>query len=60
MVFGDGLNDLTMVEWAGKGIAMENAHPKLRESADDIAQNHTELGVARYLKEYFELDIDLP
>jgi len=59
MVFGDGLNDLTMIEWAGKGIAMENAHPKLRESADDIAQNHTELGVAKYLKEHFNLDIDL-
>lgn len=59
MVFGDGLNDLTMVEWAGKGIAMENAHPKLRESADDIAQSHKELGVARYLKDYFNLNIDL-
>lgn len=59
MVFGDGLNDLTMVEWAGIGIAMENAHPRLRESADDIAHNHGELGVARYLKKHFELDIDL-
>jgi hypothetical protein len=48
-----------MVEWAGKGIAMENAHPKLRESADDIAQSHKELGVARYLKDYFNLNIDL-
>lgn len=59
MVFGDGLNDLTMVEWAGRGIAMENAHPELRESADEVAQSHTELGVARYLKQYFDLDIDL-
>lgn len=59
MVFGDGLNDLTMVEWAGKGIAMENAHPKLRESADDIAESHKELGVAKYLKQYFDLALDL-
>ncbi len=58
MVFGDGLNDLTMVEWAGRGIAMENAHPKLRESADDIAQSHIELGVAKYLKQYFDLALD--
>jgi len=59
MTFGDGLNDLTMIEWAGVGIGMENAHPRLREAADDIAHNHDELGVARYLKQHFKLDIDL-
>lgn len=59
MAFGDGLNDLKMIEWAGKGIAMQNAHPELLEHADDTAHDHNELGIARYLKQYFKLDLDL-
>jgi len=59
MAFGDGLNDLKMIEWAGKGIAMQNAHPELLEHADDTAPNHNELGIARYLKQHFKLDLDL-
>lgn len=59
MAFGDGLNDLKMIEWAGKGVAMGNAHPDLRRAADDIALNHNDLGIARYLKEYFQLDLNI-
>ena len=59
IAFGDGLNDLKMIEWAGKGVAMENAHPDLRRAADDIALNHDQLGIARYLKEYFQLDLNI-
>ena len=59
MAFGDGLNDLKMIEWAGTGIAMENAHSELIEHADDIAPDHNQLGIARYLKKYFDIEIDL-
>lgn len=59
MAFGDGLNDLKMLQWAGIGVAMENAHPHLQEIADDIAPDHNELGIARYLKQHFNIDIDL-
>ncbi|MEC9490806.1 MAG: Cof-type HAD-IIB family hydrolase [Halanaerobiales bacterium] len=59
MIFGDGLNDLTMIKWAGKGIAMQNAHPELQEQADEMAPNHDDLGIARYLKKHFNLDLDL-
>ncbi|ADQ14279.1 Cof-type HAD-IIB family hydrolase [Halanaerobium hydrogeniformans] len=59
MAFGDGLNDLKMIEWAGQGIAMENAHPGLREAADDIAQNNNQLGVARYLNDKFDLALEI-
>jgi hypothetical protein len=59
MIFGDGLNDLSMIKWAGKGIAMQNAHSELQEHADDTAPNHDDLGIARYLKKYFQLDLDL-
>lgn len=59
MAFGDGLNDLKMIEWAGRGVAMQNAHPELQEHADDTAPDHDELGIARYLKKEFDLDLEL-
>lgn len=59
MAFGDGLNDLKMIEWAGRGVAMANANPMLQEAADDIAPNHDKLGIARYLKKEFNLDLEL-
>ncbi len=59
MAFGDGLNDLKMIEWAGIGIAMQNAHPELQESADFTAPNHDDFGIARYLKQYFNLNIEI-
>lgn len=59
MAFGDGLNDLKMIEWAGTGVAMQNAHSELQEHADDTAPDHNELGIARYLKQHFKLNLDL-
>ena len=59
MAFGDGLNDLKMIEWAGIGVAMQNAHPELQEHSDDTAPDHDQLGIARYLKQHFKIDIDL-
>lgn len=59
MAFGDGLNDLKMIKWAGKGVAMGNADPKLRQAADDIALEHHDLGIAKYLKDEFKLDLEL-
>lgn len=59
MAFGDGLNDLKMIEWAGHGVAMQNAHPELQTKADDIALNNDDLGIARYLKKEFDLDLEL-
>lgn len=59
MAFGDGLNDLKMIQWVGKGIAMENAHSELLEYADDIAPGHDKSGIARYLKKEFKLDLDI-
>lgn len=59
MAFGDGLNDLTMIDWVGKGIAMQNAHPELQEHADDTAANHSDFGIARYLKQHFNLSLEI-
>ncbi len=55
MAFGDGLNDLKMLQWVGHGVAMENGHPELKENTKNTASRNIELGVAEYLKNYFNL-----
>ena len=51
VAFGDNLNDLTMLEWAGRGIAMANAPDEVKDVADEITSTNTEFGVARVLEE---------
>jgi len=51
--FGDSFNDLPMLEWAGVGVAMENAKPALKAIADLIAPANTADGVAVILKRLF-------
>lgn len=43
---GDGYNDQSMIEYAGLGVAMANAKPEVRESADMITLSNEEDGVA--------------
>ena len=52
MAFGDGMNDLTMIEAAGVGVAMANAHPRVFAAADHITRSNDEDGVACALREF--------
>ena len=51
IAFGDNLNDLTMIEWAGRGVAMGNAEEAVKDIADEITSTNVEFGVARILEE---------
>jgi Cof subfamily protein (haloacid dehalogenase superfamily) len=51
VAFGDMPNDLSMLRWAGYGVAVANAHPLVRDSADAITRSNTEDGVALVLEE---------
>ena len=51
--FGDGLNDLTMVEAAGFGVAMANAHERVKAAAKIQAPSNDEDGVAAVLESWF-------
>lgn len=53
IAFGDGMNDLDMLEWAGCGVAMENASDPVKEVADRVTAHVREDGVARVLEELF-------
>jgi Cof subfamily protein (haloacid dehalogenase superfamily) len=46
VAFGDMPNDLALIEWAGLGVAVANAHPRLRSSADEVTASNDEDGVA--------------
>ena len=50
VAFGDGLNDLEMLQEVGLGVAMENAYQELKVAADDIAPHHQRGGVGLYLQ----------
>ena len=50
IAFGDGENDVELVEWAGYGIAVENAHPRVKAVADWICPSAEEQGVAQVLE----------
>ena len=47
--FGDGVNDVEMIRYAGHGIAMGNACDELKEAADEVCGPVTEDGLAHYL-----------
>ncbi|MGM0414551.1 MAG: Cof-type HAD-IIB family hydrolase [Bacillota bacterium] len=47
---GDGYNDLSMLEMAGLGVAMENAPEEVRSKADRITQSNDNQGVAKVLE----------
>lgn len=50
IAFGDGENDLELVEWAGYGIAVANAHDHVKALADWVCPPVTEEGVAQVLE----------
>ncbi len=55
IAFGDAHNDIEMLQYAGLGIAMQNAQDSLKEVADVvIPHSNTEDGIVQYLTEFFK------
>jgi Cof subfamily protein (haloacid dehalogenase superfamily) len=50
IAFGDHQNDVPMLAWAGRGVAVENAHPDTIAIADEIAPSCDDDGVAQVLE----------
>jgi hypothetical protein len=53
LAFGDMPNDVPMLAWAGRAVAMGNAHPAVREIADEVTLSNDDDGVAAYLEKIF-------
>lgn len=56
MCIGDNENDVSMIEYAGLGIAMENAIDKVKEIADYITDDNKNDGVAKALEKFVLAD----
>ncbi|MCP1224807.1 Cof-type HAD-IIB family hydrolase [Sebaldella sp. S0638] len=52
IAFGDGHNDISIVKYAGIGVAMENAVSDLKEIADEITLSNEQDGIAKSLKKH--------
>ncbi|WP_370323697.1 HAD family hydrolase [Euzebya sp.] len=50
VAFGDMPNDLAMLEWVGRGIAVANAHPLVLDVADETTASNDDDGVAQVLE----------
>jgi Cof subfamily protein (haloacid dehalogenase superfamily) len=53
VAFGDMPNDLEMLRWVGHGVAMGNAHPALKDVADEVTATNAEDGLALVLERWF-------
>lgn len=52
IAFGDDENDYEIVKYCGKGVAVANAIPMIKEIADEITDSNDDDGVAKYLEQY--------
>jgi len=50
IAFGDFPNDLPMLAWAGRSVAVANAHPDVIDEADEVTASNDEDGVAMVLE----------
>ena len=60
IAFGDSLNDLPMLQTAGRSVVVANGRPDVQALCDEICLSNQEDGVARYLEEHFLATEGLP
>lgn len=56
MAFGDGGNDIQMLDFAGIGVAMGNATPDIQAHADFVTRSVDEDGISHALRHFGLLD----
>ena len=52
VAFGDSLNDLSMLQAAGRSVAVANGRPDVKPLCDEVCLSNQEDGVARYLSDH--------
>jgi Cof subfamily protein (haloacid dehalogenase superfamily) len=53
VAFGDGLNDLEMLQFASTSVAMENSHPELFQHCTHRTSDCDEDGVAAFIEKHY-------
>lgn len=51
---GDGFNDISMIKYAGVGVAMGNAQQAVKDAADYITAANDEDGLVQVIEKFFE------
>lgn len=51
---GDGYNDISMIEYAGLGVAMGNAQEAVKQAADYITKTNDEDGLVQVIDEFMK------
>ena len=54
VAFGDGENDLELLDWAGYAVCVENGHDLLKARADWVCPGNEEEGVAQAIEAYLD------
>lgn len=52
IAIGDSYNDISMIEYAGMGVAVENAYDDIKNKADYICKSNLNHGVAEVLEKF--------
>jgi Cof subfamily protein (haloacid dehalogenase superfamily) len=52
VAFGDGENDLELLDWAGYAVAVENADPQVKARANFVCPSVQEEGVAQVIEAF--------
>ncbi|MGH3030788.1 MAG: Cof-type HAD-IIB family hydrolase [Gaiellaceae bacterium] len=54
VAFGDGENDVELIQWAGYGVAVANAHERVLAVADWVCPPAAEEGVAQVIEAFLD------
>ncbi len=52
IAIGDGFNDVTMIQYAGLGVAMGNAHDDIKAIANHVTLTNDEDGVCKVIEDF--------
>lgn len=55
IAFGDENNDLEMLAYAGRGIAMGNASDQVKQIADEVTDTNEKDGIAKYIEKVLSI-----
>jgi hydroxymethylpyrimidine pyrophosphatase-like HAD family hydrolase len=53
LAFGDGRNDIEMLRWAGRGLAIGDAPDEVKAAADEVTARFIDGGPIAELRRYF-------
>ena len=51
VAIGDSMNDIEMIRWAGKGVAVANAEAAVRQAADLVVASNADHGICACIRD---------